>query len=86
MPETITNGVILKQLNVKNVTKEIENLINKKDFRKQLQNLSIKNFYLTHKYVSKLIDQIRDQKLLLNKNINTSTIKKIFTNFTYYKF
>ena len=27
LPETITNGVILKQLNVKNVTKEIENLI-----------------------------------------------------------
>ena len=76
LPETITNGVILKQLDVKNVTKEIENLIKKKDYRKELQNLSIKNFYLTHNYVSKLIDQIRDQKLLLNKNINTISSKK----------
>ena len=76
LPETITNGVILKQLNVKNVTKEIENLIKKKDFRKELQFLSIKNFYLTHNYVSKLIDQIRDQKLLLSKNVNTISSKK----------
>jgi len=76
LPETITNGVILKQLNVKNVTKEIENLIKKKDFRKQLQILSIKNFYLTHNYVSKSIDQIRDQKLLLSKNVNTISSKK----------
>ena len=76
MPETITNGVILKQLNVKNVTKEIENLIKKKDYRKQLQNLSIKNFYLTHSYVVKLIDLIRDQKLLLSKNVNTISSKR----------
>ena len=76
LPETITNGVILKQLDVKNVTKEIENLIKKKDYRKQLQNLSIKNFYLTHNYVSKLIDQIRDQKLLLSKKVNTISSKK----------
>jgi len=76
LPETITNGAILKQLNVKNVTKEIENLIKKKDFRKQLQILSIKNFYLTHNYISKLIDQIRDQKLLVSKNINAITSKK----------
>ena len=76
MPETITNGVILKQLNIKNLTKEIENLIKKKYFRKQLQKLSIKNFYLTHNFVSKLIDQIRDQKLLLIKKINTIVDKK----------
>ena len=76
LPETITNGVILKQLNVKNVIKEIENLIKKKDFRKQLQISSIKNFYLTHNYVSKLIDQIRDQKLQLSKNVNLILSKK----------
>ena len=76
LPETITNGVILKQLNVKNVIKEIENLIKKEYFRKQLQFLSIKNFYLTHNYVSKLIDQIRDQKLQLSKNVNLILSKK----------
>ena len=76
LPETITNGVILKQLNVKNVIKEIENLIKKEYFRKQLQFLSIKNFYLTHNYVSKLIDQIRDQKLQSSKNVNLILSKK----------
>ena len=76
LPETITNGVILKQLNVKNVIKEIENLIKKKDFRKQLQISSIKNFYLTHNYVAKLIDQIRDQKLQLSENVNLILSKK----------
>ena len=86
MPETITNGVILKQLDVKNLTKEIENLIKKKDLRKELQSLSIKNFYLTHNYVSKLIDKIRNQKLLLGKKINAILPKKIFTNFAYNKF
>ena len=34
LPETITNGVILKQLDVKNVTKEIENLIKKITWKK----------------------------------------------------
>ena len=76
LPETITNGVILKNLTVQNLYKEIENLIKKVTLRKQLQKLSIKNFYLTHKYVSKLIDHIRNQKLLTSINLNTSFKKK----------
>ena len=69
LPETITNGVILKKLDYINVYKEIENLITNSKKRKELQNLSLKNFYLTHSNVSKLIDNIRDQKLLLNKKL-----------------
>ncbi len=69
LPETITNGVILKKLNSKNVYNEIEKLILNKKKRVELQKLSIKNFYLTHKYVSKLIDKIRDQKILNLKKI-----------------
>ena len=76
LPETITNGVILKNLSVKNLYKEIENLIKKNTLRKSIQKLSIKNFYLTHKYVAKLIDQIRNQKLFTRKLLNTSFKKK----------
>jgi len=76
LPETITNGVILKNLSVKNIYKEIENLIKKNTLRKSIQKLSIKNFYLTHKYVAKLIDQIRNQKLFTRKLLNTSFKKK----------
>ena len=76
LPETITNGVILKRLNVTNIIKEIENLIKNKKKMRELQKLSLKNFFLTHKYVSKLIDQVRDQKLLLSKKINLKEVKK----------
>ena len=76
LPETITNGVILKNLSVKNLYKEIQNLIKKNTLRKSIQKLSIKNFYLTHKYVAKLIDQIRNQKLFTRKLLNTSFKKK----------
>ena len=68
LPETITNGVILKNLNHQNLHNEINNLIKNKQKRINLQRLSLKNFYLSHSYVSKLIDEIRDQKLNLFKN------------------
>jgi len=76
LPETITNGIILKKLNVKNIYKEIEYLIKNIKQRKKLQKLSLKNFFLTHRYVSKLIDQTRDQKLLLEKKINYYPTRK----------
>ena len=68
LPETITNGIIIKQLNIKNIYNAIERLIVNKNKRINLQKLSLKNFYLTHKYVSKLIDNFRDGKLVkINK-------------------
>jgi len=70
LKETITNGVILKKLNHINLFKEIENLIKNKKKRTKLQLLSLKNFYLTHSYISKLIDKIRDQKSKLIKKFN----------------
>ena len=73
LKETITNGVILKKLNYLNLYKEIENLIKNIKKRKNLQKLSLKNFYLTHSYISKLIDNVRDQKL---KIINKFNVKK----------
>ncbi len=70
LPETITNGVILKKLNHLDLYKEIENLIKNNKKRSKLQNLSLKNFYLSHTYVSKLIDSVRDQRLKLIKKFN----------------
>ena len=43
-PETITNGIILKRLNSKNIYKSIDNLIKNKNYRIKLQKLSLKIF------------------------------------------
>ena len=59
LPETITNGRILKNLTVRNIYKDIEDLIINSKIRKKYQQLSYKNFYLSHQYVSKQIDNIR---------------------------
>ena len=76
LPETITDGVVLKKLDVSNIFKEIEKLILNKSLRNKIQKLSLKNFYLTHKYITNLIDEIRDQKLLISKNINYNKTNK----------
>ena len=77
LPETVTNAIILKNLNEKNLFKSIEKLIKKKKLRRELQYKSIKNFYLTNKYISKKIDLYRIK--LLKNNIPTIkyTKKKI---------
>ena len=63
LPETVTNAKILKELNVYNLEKVIKSLIDNKSLRKEIQKLSIENFYLTHEYVTKMIDEYRDNKL-----------------------
>ena len=68
--ETITNGVIMKKLNHINLFNEIENLIKNKKKRENLQRLSLKNFYLSHSYVSKMLDKVRDQSFKLIKKFN----------------
>ncbi len=74
LPETITNARILSNLSAESLTKEITNLIKNENLRKKLQELSIKNFYLTHEFVTSMIDNYRDEKLKLN---NFFTVKKI---------
>ena len=76
LPETITNGIILKKLSSNEIFKEIELLIKKKNIRKNLQKLSYKNFYLTHKYITNLIDKIRDLKLSFTKKFNINNKKR----------
>ncbi len=86
LPETITNGVILEKLNIKSLEKSLENLIKNSNFRKNLQNKSIKNFYLTHQFVSKSIDSYRMEKFnSINKFFTQKKIKNLrilhITNF-----
>ena len=76
LPETITNGIILKKLNHVNVFKAIDNLIKNKKKRIELQKLSLKNFYLTHKYISNKIDELRDVKLTKKSKISFFDSKK----------
>ena len=76
LPETITNARILKNLSPKELFKEIDLLIKNKNLRKKLQRLSIKNFYLTHTFVTKMIDNFRYEKLEMNKVLFTKKTKK----------
>ncbi len=70
LPETVTNAVILKKLNRKELQKKIEFLIKNEKIRKEYQKLAYKNFYLTHKNVSKEIDRCRSEIILSNVKIN----------------
>ena len=70
LPETVTNAVILKNLNQKELQKKIEILINNRKLRKEYQKLAYKNFYLTHKHSSKQIDKYRSEILESNLKIN----------------
>ena len=72
LPETVTDAVILSKLSVKELVRIIQNLINNPNKRKKLQELSIKNFYLTHQFVTNKIDKYRSEKL--DRNL------KFFTN------
>ena len=76
LPETVTDAKILKILNEKNLTKTLEFLIKNKRERTILQNSSIRNFYLTHRYVSKKFDNYRSEKINFNKNINLKLKQK----------
>ena len=75
LPETVTNAKILRNLTPKDLEQSINELIQKEDLRNKLQRLSIKNFYLTHKFISNLIDKYRSEKI--NKIPRFFTKKKL---------
>ena len=70
LPETITNGIIVEDLSAKNIFDSINKLIKNKSYRKDIQSESVKNFYLTNKNASNLIDFYRD-------NIVKNTLEKV---------
>jgi glycosyltransferase involved in cell wall biosynthesis len=61
LPETITDGIILKNLNVEEIYKNIKELIIDKIKLKRIQKNSLQNFYLDNIYTSKLIDNYRER-------------------------
>ena len=61
LPETNKSAIVLKNLDSKSIFLAIENLIlNSKKLRKT-QYLNYRNFKFNHKFISKLIDDIRGQ-------------------------
>ncbi len=66
LPETVTNGIILKNLTVKDIYNNIKDLIVNEKKRRNYQALSYKNFYLSHQYVSNLIDDVRNNLLKIS--------------------
>ena len=77
LPETVTNAKILKTLSIKNLEDSLNELIYKDKLRNKLQHLSIRNFYLTHKFISDLIDDYRSEKI---KKISHFFTKKKLDN------
>jgi len=59
LPETITNGIILRKLNSINLYNAISKLIKNKNELIDLQTKSKNNFYLTDKFISNKIDDYR---------------------------
>ncbi len=76
LPETITNGVIIRNLSIKNVYNAIENLIKNRIQRLNLQKSSLKNFYLTDEFICKKIDDYRKNIIQFKLNFNGSLIKE----------
>ena len=69
LPETVTHGIILKDLNTDSVYIAIKDLIENKRKRIEIQRLSIKNFFHTNRISAKKIDDYRE-KFLQTTNIS----------------
>ena len=78
LPETSKSALILKKLSSKDIFIQIEKLIKNPKKLLSLQKLNHKNFIFDHKYISKIIDDIRnDFNILANFNIKKNKIIKI---------
>ena len=75
LKETITDGIIINDINAKIFSKNIKKLINKPKLLKKYQSNSLKNFYLTNQYASERIDNYRKQ--LLNTDHLNPKISKL---------
>ena len=81
LPETISDGIILKKLSTNEIYRTVKNLILNKKKLNKLQYNSLKNFYLTNKFSSNQIDNYR-QKLFINKKSHNKSLRILHvTNF-----
>jgi glycosyltransferase involved in cell wall biosynthesis len=78
LPETVTHGIILKELNVDSVYMAMKNLIEDNKKRHEIQKLSIKHFFHTNRTSSLNIDAYRESllKTRIFKNSFNGNIKK----------
>jgi glycosyltransferase involved in cell wall biosynthesis len=84
LPETNKSAIVLKSLDSNSIFLEIEKLILNNNILKKTQKLNYNNFVFNHKFISKLIDDIRDQFFKINYfNLKKDTKIKIMhiTNF-----
>jgi len=72
LPETSKSAILIQELSVKNIYDAIEKLILNQILLKKTQQQNYKNFKFDHKFISKLIDDVRVQF----QNINLFNIKK----------
>jgi len=76
LPETVTDGIILKDLDVDSVFRAIDDLIINTKKRVKLQNLSKKNFFHTNRKSSFKIDDYRS-KLLQHSFTSTKIFHQV---------
>ena len=90
--ETTKYPIILNNLDPKSLYKIIEKLIINVNFRKKIQKLNYESFYLTHEYVSDIVDNVRDKistiynfkKININKNSKLKLIHITSFNYRYF--
>ena len=75
LPETSSAAIILNKLNSQTLFNTIDKLILNKKKLLTVQKNNYSNFIFTHKYISSIIDNLRDTFLATNK-INLFNIKK----------
>ena len=77
LPETTDNGIVLKKLNVNEIVKNLKKLIEDKNRLLKIQKLTLQNFKLDNFYISKKIDNYREEIIKSNKeNIFNLNLKK----------
>ncbi len=87
--ETTSHPIVVKKLDVNSVFREIEKTILNKTYREKLQKLNYTNFFLSHQYVSRIIDNVRSmigpnysiKKPYINKKSKLKVIH--ITNFNH---
>ncbi len=66
LPETASNLIILKNLNVNEIYKEIKKLIINPILLRKIQKNNLKNFLFDHKFIANLVDNQRKDLFLFN--------------------